>query len=209
MLEWSLNWCAATQAHQYLMFHSAVVERGGRALLLPGSTGSGKSTLCAALVERGWRLLSDEFALIRPGDGRLAPWPRPVSLKGAAIDLIASRAPAWPVGRRIPDTDKGTIAYLRPPAESVRRAREPAVPAWVVFPTWSQGQATQLAAVPRAGAFFRLAENSLNYEMLGFRGFETLARLVEAAPACDLVYGDLDQALALLEALVRGEVPGG
>jgi predicted ATPase len=30
-------------------------------VILPAPPGSGKSTLCAALVTRGWRLLSDEL----------------------------------------------------------------------------------------------------------------------------------------------------
>jgi len=76
MLEWSINWCAATRANQYVMIHAAVLERDGRALVLPGVTGAGKSTLCASLSLRDWRLLSDEFALIRPDHlhdrGRLA-----------------------------------------------------------------------------------------------------------------------------------------
>jgi predicted ATPase len=33
-----------------------VVERDGHALILPAMPGSGKSTLTAALVQRGWRL---------------------------------------------------------------------------------------------------------------------------------------------------------
>ena len=72
MLESSINWCAATQANQYVMIHAAVLERHGRALVLPGIPGAGKSTLCAALAHRGWRLLSDEFALIQPVDGQIA-----------------------------------------------------------------------------------------------------------------------------------------
>jgi hypothetical protein len=43
-----------------------VLERGGRALLLPAPSGSGKSTLCAGLAFNGWRLLSDELALLDP-----------------------------------------------------------------------------------------------------------------------------------------------
>ena len=56
-LEWGLNWCVSTHCHQFLVIHAAVVERHGMALILPAPPGSGKSTLCAALVQRGWRLL--------------------------------------------------------------------------------------------------------------------------------------------------------
>ena len=59
MFEWGLNWCIASYAHQYLIIHAAVVERNGQAFIFPGTPGSGKSTLCAALVCSGWRLLSD------------------------------------------------------------------------------------------------------------------------------------------------------
>ncbi len=68
MFEWVMNWCVSSRAHGYLVIHAAVLERGGRALIMPAPPGSGKSTLCAALAMRGWRLLSDELALLRPED---------------------------------------------------------------------------------------------------------------------------------------------
>ena len=34
---------------------------GGPALLVAGDSGAGKSTICAALVRRGWRLLNDDL----------------------------------------------------------------------------------------------------------------------------------------------------
>ena len=64
MLEWGLNWCVAGHAHQYLMLHAAALERNGRAVILPGDPGAGKSTLTAALMLSGWRLLSDEITLV-------------------------------------------------------------------------------------------------------------------------------------------------
>jgi HprK-related kinase A len=74
-LEWGLNWCIATRAHHLLMLHCAVVERDGQAILFPAWPGHGKSTLCSALAFSGWRLLSDEFGLIRPQDGMMLPFP--------------------------------------------------------------------------------------------------------------------------------------
>lgn len=201
MLEWSINWCAASRANQYVMIHAAVVERGGRALVLPGVTGAGKSTLCAGLAHRGWRLLSDEFALIRPGDGALDPWPRPISLKNVSIDVIRRWAPEAYMSTPVPNTNKGTVAHVRPPAESVRRAAEPAVPSWLVFPTFVKDGAASLTRVARARAFFRLADCSFNYESLGIRGFRTLSRMIDQCDAYEFRYSSLDDALSLLGAL--------
>ena len=71
-LEWGLNRCIFCTANNYLMIHAATIERDGQAVLLVGTSGSGKSTLCAGLVLSGWRLLSDEFALVSSIDGKLA-----------------------------------------------------------------------------------------------------------------------------------------
>src|SRR4029450_8545706 len=57
--EASLNWGAALSDVAPMILHAAVLERDGRGLILPAPSSSGKSTLCAALSWRGWRLLSD------------------------------------------------------------------------------------------------------------------------------------------------------
>ena len=73
-LEWGLNWCVASHGHQFLVIHAAVIERHGVAVLMPAPPGSGKSTLCAALVQSGWRLLSDELGLYDPQTGQILAW---------------------------------------------------------------------------------------------------------------------------------------
>lgn len=201
MFEWGLNWCVASSALQYLVVHAAVVERGGRAALLPGVPGAGKSTLCAALVARGWRLLSDEMALLVPGTDTVVPIPRPVSLKNASIDIIRRHWPEARFGPVAHDTAKGTVAHLRPPADSVARAGEPARVRWVIHPLWVAGARLQLLPRPPAEAMIPLARNSMTYDALGALGFETLAGVVEAAACYDLRYGELPDAIARFDAL--------
>jgi HprK-related kinase A len=211
MLEWGLNWCVGFHAHQFVVLHSAVVERSGMAVLLPGRPGSGKSTLCAALVNRGWRLLSDEFALLRPHDGRLTPLPRPISLKNQSIDVIREFAPGVVIGPAVRDTHKGTVAYMRPPADSVIRATEPAVPAWVIFPAFEPGAVPRLEPLPKARALLRLADNSFNHSLRGVQGFEVLTGLIDSCDSYEFEYGDLESALKLVDSLEprRATFPAG
>ena len=202
LLEWGLNWCVTSQCHQYLIVHAAVVERSGKALLLPAPPSSGKSTLCAALVASGWRLLSDELALIELGGRSIVPMPRPISLKNRSIEAIARFWPKAVIGDVVPDTLKGSVAHVRPPIESVRRSFEAAVPAWVVLPRYAEGAATELTALSKGEAFMRLVDSAFNYSVHGREGFDTLANVVEACECCAFKYGGaLDEAVALFDEL--------
>lgn len=203
MFEWAMNWCVSSQAHSWLVIHAAVIEKGGRAAILPAPPGSGKSTLCAALVNRGWRLLSDELTLVRLDDGRIDPLPRPVSLKNASIEIIRAFAPAAEFTRPVADTVKGTVAHMRASSESVARALDPALPAWIVFPQWRSQAPAALVEVPRARAHLRLAENAFNYSLLGEAGFQAVAGLVGQVRTFDFSYGQLDEAIAVFERLLE------
>jgi HprK-related kinase A len=195
MFEWGLNWCVASRPLGYLLIHAAVVERGGRALLMPGFPGAGKSTLCAALTHLAeWRLLSDELAILDPGDGLLRPHPRPISLKNASIGIVAN-FPAARIGRTYTDTRKGTIAHAACPRGSLSRADEPAAPRWLVFPKFEPGTALKLEPVSRAQAFAWIAEHSFNNERMGDAGFQSLCELLGACDCNELVYGSTEDAL--------------
>lgn len=203
MFEWCLNWCVSSRAHSFLMIHAAVVERNGRAVILPAPPGSGKSTLCAALVNNGWRLLSDELAMVRLEDGMLVPLPRPISLKNRSIDVIRDYVIGAVLSEPVRDTTKGTVAYLKAPRSAVERAREPARPFRVVFPRYQVGAATVLEPLARAQAFMTLAANAFNYSVLGQSGFKAMARLVDQVEAANFEYSNLDEAMRVFDRLAQ------
>ncbi len=122
LLEWGTNYALATRLFCYLLLHAGVVERGGRAIVMPAMPGSGKSTLTAALTLRGFRLLSDEFGVVRLSDARLLRMLRPLALKNESIDVIQRFEPTAVIGPRFPKTHKGTVAHLAPLAIARRRA---------------------------------------------------------------------------------------
>ena len=204
LLEWGLNWCVYSMCHQYLILHAAVLERAGRALVLPAPSGSGKSTLCAGLLFHGWRLLSDELALIDPHDGRIVPVPRPVSLKNASIEAMRRFAPTIRFDSRVEDTAKGIVAHFAAPAASVAAAAVPARPGWVVVPRFVAGAPARLQPIEKAHAFMSLVENAFNYDVFGVEGFELLAALVDRCETYEFEYGDLAEAVAVFARLADG-----
>jgi len=200
-LEWGINWCIATRAHHLLMLHSAVVERNGQAILFPAWPGHGKSTLCTALIHSGWRLLSDEFGLVRPEDGLLLPIPRLIPLKNESIDVIKGFCPEAIIGPSFYGTRKGTVAHVRPPIESIERAQETAKPRWLIFPRWVADAPLSLEPVPKSQAFLMVATNAFNYAVLDQTAFHLVAEMTENCDSYSLVYSNLDEAIAALDEL--------
>jgi len=205
LLEWGLNWCVYGQCHQYLILHAAVLERGGRALILPAPSGSGKSTLCAGLLFSGWRLLSDELALICPHTGTLVPLPRPVSLKNASIDVITAFAPQVRFGSKVSETSKGVVAHFAAPSDAIQRAGERALPGWVVMPRYKASVPATLQPLEKARTLLQLVENAFNYDVFGEEGFDLLAALVGASGCYSFEYSSLTQAAELFNRLADGQ----
>ncbi len=201
--EWGLNWCIATHAHHFLMLHAAVLEKEGRALVLPAAPGSGKSTLCAALTFSGWRLLSDEFALIDWNASKITPLPRPISLKNDSINIIQERFPYCEQGSLVEGTSKGTIAHLKPPLSAMLESENRPTPCWIVFPQYQTDSDTILKPLDKASAFIKTIDNSFNYNQLGKQGFTSVRALIERCASFDFRYSDLDEALEVFDGLVH------
>jgi HprK-related kinase A len=202
-LESSLNLAVATGNYIPLVVHSAVLERDGRALVMPAPSGSGKSTLCAALAWRGWRLLSDEMTVFCFDTGNVLPNPRPVSLKNRGVEVIAAFEPRACFSRVYRGTNKGDVAYMRPPPEAVARAHEPARPGMVVAPVFREGAPTSVHEMDRTAAFRWLVDNSVNYPSMLQTGFDLLTGFIERCALYSLTYSNLDEAIEQIGRLHR------
>ncbi len=197
--EMGMNLQMALGHRRFLLLHAAAVERDGRAVIMTGESGAGKSTLAALLQARGWRLMADEFVLVDPTTGHVLPFPRPVSLKNDAIDVVAAALPGAQWGPVMAGTPKGTIRHLVPAPEALAAAARPARPALLLFPQF--GMAPDIRPVGAGEAFVRLTQASTNYVGLGERGFTALVGLVSAVRRAAIDYPDADSAAALIETL--------
>lgn len=200
-LEWGMNWCISVHMNQYLKLHAAVLEKNGRALVMPAAPGSGKSTLCAALMLRGWRLLSDEHALISLDDNKLIPVCRPISLKNRSIKVISQFDSSAVFGPLCEDTHKGNVVHMKPDEQSVALDHQPVTPGWLVFPKYIPGADTRLTERIKETAFLKAGDQSFNYSLLGAEGFEVMSRLIEACDCYNFSYSNLDEAVETFDKL--------
>ncbi len=84
-LDWlghDVQLAVAQAARGRVFVHAGVVGWRGRALLLPGKSFAGKSTLVRALVRAGALYYSDEYAVL-DARGRVHPFARPLALRDA------------------------------------------------------------------------------------------------------------------------------
>ena len=197
--EMAMNLQMALGQRRYLLLHASAVEREGRAVLMTGLSGAGKSTLAALLAARGWRLMGDEFALIDPASGLVHAFPRLVSLKNRAIEVVRKALPEGRFGPLLAGTPKGDIQHLVPDSRSIARMGDPARPALLLFPRFGFDNAER--GLGPSEVFVRLTQASTNYVALGERGFAAMTRLVREVAACAIDYPDADAAITHVERL--------
>jgi hypothetical protein len=103
VLDAQLRIRVAALASDRIFVHAGVIAVGARALLLPGPSFCGKSTLVAALVSEGATYYSDEYAVLDE-TGSVHPYPRHLSLRTdgqsygdyASVETLGGRAGIGP-----------------------------------------------------------------------------------------------------------------
>lgn len=80
IFESDLHIYIAEKAHRRVFVHAGVVGWKGKAIVIPGRSFSGKTTLVSELVRAGATYYSDEFAVL-DAQGRVHPFPRPLAIR--------------------------------------------------------------------------------------------------------------------------------
>ncbi len=91
ILDAQLRMHIALHAPDHVFVHAGVVGVGERAIVLPGRSFAGKTTLVAALVQAGAEYWSDEYAVL-DADGLVHPYPKPLSVRIDATRATEERS---------------------------------------------------------------------------------------------------------------------
>lgn len=79
----ALDEAVVAKLRAFSAVHAGAVVLGGKALLIPGLSHAGKSSLVAELLRRGAAHLSDEYAVV-DDEGLVHPYPRPLLVRNGS-----------------------------------------------------------------------------------------------------------------------------
>jgi len=167
------------RATRRVFVHAGVVGLGKKAVVLPGRSFSGKTTLIRALVDAGGVFYSDEFALL-DSRGRVSPWAEPLSIRIAGPHKAGeSHTPellGWNPGRR------------------------PLPIGLVVMTSFQAGRRFRPRATSRSQGALGLLQNTLPARR---RPRETLRVLAAAVADARVIQGPRGEAAAAARAIVK------
>ncbi len=181
-----------------LTLHGAVLTRQGSGLLLPGVSGAGKSTLALTLLTQGYRLLSDEVAVIAAADRQALPVPMGAAVKSGSRPVLEPLYPELRTAAEFTRWDGQRVRYLPPAGD--RFATAPAPIGKIVFPEYAPGAELEFQRLDPVEALRRLT--TAGYQLKGgltVEKTEILLQWLVSIPAFSLRYGSSEQALEGLE----------
>lgn len=195
---WDIHGLVPFRASGFLFLHAGAVVRNGVALLMPAAMGEGKSTLTAALIQRGHAYLSDELGVLNVASGMAYPFQRRIALhpkalgylpgleerlrdrKGISIELPDRYAGAADLGGSIGQPARvGRVVFLGPDREGDAR----------------------LIPMTRAEATVELARYCFNLFRYGQKGVTLLARVAAGGESYTLQGGTIRERANLIAGL--------
>jgi hypothetical protein len=194
-------WGKAVNAYDFLLnLHAGVVSTGQSCILLPAPSGSGKSSLTAALVHAGFSYFSDEVGLIERGTLHIVPVPLAVCVKSTGFEVMSRYYPAiatLPAHKR---EDGKAVVYVPPQPGQIRR--DPGFVSHIFFPQYAAGAATKLEPLSRPVAFTRLMDQCVALRCrLDSDNVREIVRWISKIDCYSLTFSSLDEAVALVRTI--------
>jgi hypothetical protein len=178
--------------------HTAALIQNGKALLIGGQPGAGKSTLALALTRAGWELAADDVALVNQR-GLITGLPFPLTAKSSSWPLVDRH---WPELAALPTyhrPDGFDVRYIIP--ENVASPGPWEVGAFVLLDRHPNAPVQVEAMDPADMLGTLISEATSPDQRLTAKGFSALVTSLEKAQCVKLTYSDLFEGVEALNEL--------
>jgi len=139
-----------------VIFHAAAVAKEGVGMLIPAIGGSGKTTLSAYLMARGYQFLNDDAVPLLTDEPVLFPAPICLSIKHGSWPVLANDFPEMAALREF-GNDERRFKYLSPRDHQI--CTEPVPCRLILLPDYSPNhRETLLEPVPAVAVFQDIIE---------------------------------------------------
>ncbi|HVG83597.1 MAG TPA: DUF692 family protein [Vicinamibacterales bacterium] len=194
-----LRWRAVASYPSLMSLHAGVVSFGGGCMLLPAPTGSGKTTLTAALVRAGATYYSDEIAVFDADTLAVIPVPLSLTVKDGSLEPVRQLYPEVDTLTPHVREDSVRVRYLPPPAAVLPASGASMRARWIVFPRYAADAATSLHPIDRPTALRRLLEESyVPAGSLNRARVESLVGWMREVDCYELPFSSLERAVDLV-----------
>ncbi|KYK35901.1 MAG: hypothetical protein AYK19_01465 [Theionarchaea archaeon DG-70-1] len=183
----------------YFNVHAAALVKGDTGFLFPGSQHCGKTTLTLELIKRGYKLLSDDLAIINRETLEVMPFPRALNIREKTLPLL-SGFEKYIVSKREFEIADEKRWFL----DLKEFAGSPFVPNIIVFPQLAPAETAALEPFSKTLAVLELIRQSMAPYLPGLpqpddvSNFEVGARLVQQASTYRLMVGTIEETVDLL-----------
>jgi hypothetical protein len=190
-----------------LRLHGGAVERDGIVVAILGPSGQGKSTLTAALVQRGWAYLTDEMVTVDPAVLRVEPFPKALDLSERSRQMLEVSALPTPFQQ-----DKGQV----PPTTLGTVSAGGQLGLLVILAATDDGDAMAESGddvahrdwLKPVDVLGKVLPNTFDETMAGPAALDQLAHMCMSVPAVLLARTDLPDACAAVDRWARSAVRG-
>lgn len=179
-----------------LVFHAAALAWKGHGLLLPGPTGSGKTTLTAWLLARGFDYLTDELAFIPLDTTELQGLARPLNVKKRSKGVLEALLGPDAIEKETVTDGTKIIAPSRAFGSSDVLHSVPL--RHIIFPRFSTEGRYEPHGYSKGKHAKELMGCLINARNLPDHGLSEVARLARAIPAYGIEYGSIDRAVEFI-----------
>ena len=169
--------------------HAGALSSHDQGILVPGKSGSGKSTFTAWLASKGLHYLSDELVFISE-NGNLHPFTRPLSLKNPDHSLLSTFIDLNVEQDKLINEPRGVMIPHRLIQPDFRPGTPPL--SLILFTHFQPGAEIEITPLSSARSCFQLMECHVNTRNISGHGFNDLAELTRQTEAYQLTYGSFD-----------------